>query len=179
MQYNFNFNNRCAVNGIACALTSLIGAKRAPVIVCIGSDRISGDSLGPITGSMLKKKLFLPQIFVLGCLEKTITAKEVNYLNNFIKETLRDRLVICVDSAVGAFSDVGAIKISDSPLIPGSGINKKLAKVGDVSIQGVVTEKGMLCKTALSEVRMNMVYKMSDIISDAIASFILEGNFIL
>lgn len=179
MQYNFNFNNRCAVNGISCALASLISAKRAPIIVCIGSDRISGDSLGPITGSMLKKKLRLPQIFVLGCLEKTVTAKEVNYLNYFLKETFPNRLIICVDSAVGSFSDVGAIKISDAPISPGSGINKKLAKIGDVSIQGVVAEKGILCAAALSEVRMHMIYKMSDIISDSIASFILGESFTL
>lgn len=179
MQYNFNFNNRCAVEGISCALSSLISVGRAPVIVCIGSDRISGDSLGPITGSMLKKKLFLPQIFILGNLEKTVTAKEVNYLNHFLRETFPHRLILCVDSAVGSFSDVGAIKISDAPISPGSGINKKLAKVGDVSIQGVVAEKGLLNAASLSEVRMNMVYKMSDIISDSIASFLLGGNLTL
>lgn len=179
MQYNFNFNNRCAVNGLACALKNLVHAKYAPVIICVGSDKISGDSLGPITGSMLIKKLALPQIFVLGSLESTVTAKEVNYLNTFVKQTYKKRLIICVDSAVGAYSDVGAIKISDSSLMPGSGVNKKTEKIGDVSIQGVVAEKGLLSRTALAEVRMSMVYKMSDIISQALAIYLTESNLYL
>lgn len=176
MQYNFNFNNRCAVGGLACALKNLIRARYAPVIVCVGSDKISGDSLGPITGSMLTKKLALPQIFVLGTLESTVTAKEVNYINNFVRRTFKNRLIICVDSAVGASSDVGAIKISDSSLMPGSGVNKKTDKIGDVSIQGVVAEKGFLSRAALAEVRMNMVYKMSDIISEALALYLSESD---
>lgn len=172
MQYNFYYNNRCAANGVLSALRKFIAAKRAPVIVCIGSDRVSGDSLGPITGSMLKNKLTLPEVFVLGSLESTITAKEVRYLNEFLRETFAKRTIICVDSAVGSLSDVGVIKISDAPLLPGSGINKRLGQIGDVSVQGVVAEKGFLSKSALTEVKMGMVYKMSEIISDSITKYL-------
>lgn len=172
MQYNFYYNNRRAALGVTSALKKFIRADVAPVIVCIGSDRVSGDSLGPVTGSMLKNKLAMPDVFVLGSLENTITAKEVKYLNAFLKETFFKRPIICVDSAVGSLSDVGVIKISDAPLLPGSGINKRLGKIGDVSVQGVVAEKNLLSKSALSEVKMGMVYKMSDIISDSIAKYL-------
>lgn len=171
MQYNFYYNNRRAVVGVLSALKKFVGTDNAPVIVCIGSDRVSGDSLGPITGSMLKNKLPLPDVFVLGSLESTVTAKEVKYLGEFLRETFARRTIICVDSAVGNMSDVGVIKVSDSPLLPGSGINKRLGKIGDVSIQGVVAEKSFLSRSALSEVKMGMVYKMSDIISDSITKF--------
>lgn len=168
MQYNFYYNNRRAVIGVLSALKKFICADKPPVIVCIGSDRVSGDSLGPVTGSMLKNKLNNPQVIVLGSLDGTVTAKEIKYLNSFLRETFLGRTVICIDSAVGSLSDVGVIKISDSPLLPGSGINKRLGKIGDVSVQGVVAEKNFLSKSALSEVKMGMIYKMSDIISDSI-----------
>jgi len=172
MQYNFYYNNRCAVNGISCAIKKFLNTNLAPIIVCVGSDLISGDSLGPLTGSMLKTKLAPKKITVFGSLENTVTAKEVKYLNNLLRKTFLNRLIICVDAAVGEFSDVGVIKVSDSPLYPGSGINKKLGKIGDISVQGVVAEKNLASRAALSSVRMNMVYKMSAIISDSIAGYL-------
>lgn len=179
MQYNFYYNNRRAANGISLALKKLADADRPPIFVCVGSDLISGDSLGPITGSMLKTKIALPQAVILGNLEKTITAKEIKYLAPFLKDTFPTRPIVTVDAAVGDMSDVGVIKVSDAPLSPGSGVNKRLGKIGDVSVQGVVAEKNILSANALAEVRMKMVYKMSDIISDAIADFFAAHDLAL
>jgi len=137
------------------------------------------DSLGPITGSMLKAKMAPPQTVVLGNLENTITAKEIKYLNRFLRDTFPSRLIVTIDAAVGDLSDVGVIKVSDAPLSPGSGVNKRLGKVGDISVQGVVAEKNFLSKRALAEVRMKMVYKMSDVISDAIAEYFVANALAL
>lgn len=141
-----------------------------PVIVCIGSDLAVGDSLGPITGSMLKYKTQGLRAFIYGTLSSPVTAKEIKYLRAFLKETHKGSQIIAVDAAVGAEGDVGLLKLSDSPLFPGAGANKKLGAVGDISIMGIVAEKSLANFGLLNTTRLNLVYTMSEIVSEAIAT---------
>lgn len=146
-----------------------------PVIVCIGSDLAVGDSLGPITGSMLKYKTQGLRAFIYGTLASPVTAKEIKYLRAFLKETHKGSQVIAVDAAVGAEGDVGLLKLSDSPLLPGAGANKKLGAIGDISVMGIVAEKSISNFGLLNTTRLNLVYTMSEIISEAIAT-VLYGR---
>ena len=141
-----------------------------PVIVCIGSDLAVGDSLGPITGSMLKYKTQGLRAFIYGTLASPITAKEIKYLRAFLKETHKGSQIIAVDAAVGTEGDVGLLKLSDSPLFPGAGANKKLGAIGDISIMGIVAEKSLANYGLLNTTRLNLVYTMSEIVSEAIAT---------
>lgn len=56
-------------------LARLLGRYQVsePVILCIGTDRIIGDSLGPLTGSLLKKRAG-EALHVYGTLEHTVHA---------------------------------------------------------------------------------------------------------
>lgn len=141
-----------------------------PVIVCIGSDLAVGDSLGPITGSMLKYKTQGLRAFIYGTLASPITAKEIKYLRAFLKETHKGSQIIAVDAAVGTEGDVGLLKLSDSPLFPGAGANKKLGAIGDISIMGIVAEKSLANYGLLNTTRLNLVYTMSEIVSEAIST---------
>lgn len=145
-----------------------------PVIVCIGSDLAVGDSLGPITGSMLKYKTQGLRAFVYGTLASPITAKEIKYLRAFLKETHKGSQVIAVDAAVGAEGDVGLLKLSDKPLFPGAGANKRLGAIGDISVMGIVSEKSLANYGLLNTTRLNLVYTMSEIVSDAIANVLYQ-----
>gem|GEM_PF-2023013 len=144
MEYSFNIYNKMAGAGILMALNAYIGTNEAPpVILCIGSDLAIGDSLGPVCGTMLQNKNCYKGCFVYGTLKKPVTAKEVKYLNAFLKETHPNSKIIAVDAAVGAAGDIGLITINNKGLKPGLGANKKLPAVGDVSIMGIVAEKSL------------------------------------
>ena len=145
-----------------------------PVIVCIGSDLAVGDSLGPITGSMLKYKTQGLRAFIYGTLASPVTAKEIKYLRTFLKETHKGSQIIAVDAAVGAEGDVGLLKLSDSPLFPGAGANKKLGSIGDISIMGIVAEKSIANYGLLNTTRLNLVYTMSEIVSEAISTVLYQ-----
>lgn len=171
MDYSFNVFNKMAPSGIVIAIDHVLKQKqKPPVILCIGSDLAIGDSLGPICGTMLCEKK-APSVFVYGTLKRTITAKEVKYINAFLQETHPQSPVIAVDAAVGDAGDIGLIKITSNGLKPGAGANKKLARVGDVGILGIVAEKSVFNYSLLNLTRLNLVYKMADIISDALASY--------
>ena len=144
--------------------------KAPPVIVCVGSDLAVGDSLGPITGAMLRYKTQGLRAFIYGTLASPVTAKEIKYLRAFLKETHKGSQIIAVDAAVGAEGDVGLLKLSDSPLFPGAGANKKLGAIGDISIMGIVAEKSLANYGLLNTTRLNLVYTMSEIVSEAIAT---------
>ena len=178
MEYSFNMFNKMAAAGLIMSLDNFLKELSAPpVVLCIGSDLAIGDSLGPITGTMLEQKSSGGGIFVYGTLKKPITAKEVKYLNDFLKETHPDSKVIAVDAAVGEAGDIGLIKIANKSLRPGLGANKRLSQVGDVSIMGIVAEKSVFNYSLLNLTRLNLVYRMADIISDALSSYIGGKNY--
>ena len=172
MEYSFHFYNGMAETGILTALGRLAqNFSSAPIILCIGSDLAIGDSLGPVIGTMLRKKGYGGTVY--GTLKAPITAKEVKYMNNFLQKTHPSAPVIAIDAAVGDEIDIGLIKVTDTALKPGSGANKRLGKVGDLSIMGIVAGRGAFSYTALSLTRLNMVYAMAEVISDAILSWAL------
>ncbi len=193
MEYAFHIYNKLAADGVAMATdkllrtdyskkirktrgagTNLMLEDAPPVIVCIGSDLAIGDSLGPITGSMLKFKTQGLKTFVYGTLAAPVTAKEIRYMRTFLQETHLGSQVIAVDAAVGNEGDIGLVKLNDTPLHPGAGANKRLGALGDVSIMGVVAEKSVSNYALLNTTRLNLVYSMAEMISDGIAALLWE-----
>ena len=196
MEYAFHVYNKLAADGVALATEKLLlvdekrkteGAgmcspsvedgflgEHPPVIVCVGSDLAIGDSLGPITGSMLKFKTQGVGIFIYGTLSAPVTAKEIKYMRTFLKETHRGCPVIAIDAAVGEAGDIGLIKINDTPLLPGAGANKQLGAIGDMSIMGIVAEKSIANYGLLNTTRLNLVYSMAEIISDGLSALLWE-----
>ena len=176
MEFSFNVYNSMAAGGEVLALKRILPElSGAPVIVCIGSDLSVGDSLGPVTGTKLKEKLSGYNVYVYGTLAKPITAHEVKYTNQFIKNTHPDSTIIAIDAAVGAAGDIGLIKVAKRGIKPGSGANKRLSKVGDVSVMGIVAEKSLFNYSLFSSTRLNIVYKMAEIIAEGVATFIVEA----
>ena len=176
MDFSFNLYNSISPEGVCLSLKKTVPVSDyTPVILCIGSDLSVGDSLGPVTGTKLKEKLKGLNCYVYGTLSKPITAHEVRYMNEFLKFTHPNCPVIAVDAAVGLAGDIGLIKIARKGIKPGSGANKKLQKVGDVSVMGIVAERSVFNYSLFSATRLNIIYKMAEIISEGIANYILQA----
>ena len=152
------------------ALHRFLTDDRPPVALCIGSDLVIGDSLGPVCGTLLQERC-RAGIFVYGTLRHPITAKEVKYLNEFLHDTHPGSPVIAVDAAVGAAGDIGLIKVTSGGIKPGAGANKKLEKVGDVGILGIIAEKSVFNYSLLNLTRLNLVWSMADIIARALSEY--------
>ncbi len=190
MEYAFHIYNQLASDGLVMSIDKLLqdsetkkrlSQKRKtvdktppPVIVCVGSDLAIGDSLGPIVGSMLKYKTQGSPAFIYGTLASPVTAKEIKYIRSFLKDTHPYSPIIAVDAAVGVEGDIGLIKALPSPLFPGAGANKRLGSIGDISILGIVAEKSVANYGLLNTTRLNLVYTMSELISDALANLIWQ-----
>lgn len=161
--------NDYSSNGISYTLSQMAGGNR-PVVICIGSDLVLGDSLGPIVGTMLKNKKI--NAYVYGTLGMPITAKEVPILNKFLGTSHPNSVVIAVDAAVGEESDVGMLRVVNGGLKPGLGVDKNLGTVGDISVIGIVAKKSPKNQDLFSFTRLGLVYKMAEKIALGIEGFI-------
>lgn len=179
MEYCFHLQNTVAYMGAQRVLFKMVKDRfYAPVIVCVGSDLAIGDSLGPIVGTMLKNRKEAQNFFVYGSLKTPVTAKEIRYLNEFLKKTHPYSPIIAVDAAVGEKNEIGLIKFSDDSLRPGAGANKRLERVGDCSILGIVAEKENFSFSKLNLTRLSIVYRMAEVIANAICGFLGEMTVI-
>lgn len=143
-----------------CALMSL---GKLPVVLCIGSDRVTGDCLGPLVGQMLVERGV--SAFVYGTLRRPVTALNLKDAVEHIRKAHGDRKILAVDSSVGKTCDVGRIRIAFGAIAPGSADGKVLPKVGDVSITATVTDPH---KTPLAAVRLGIVYELATDIAERI-----------
>lgn len=140
---------------------------RPIVLVCIGTDRSTGDSLGPLVGTLLEEKGPHP-FFVYGTLEDPIHAVNLEEKLREIKQKHFYPFMIGIDACLGKIKSVGAIQLANGPVKPGAGVNKELPAVGDIHLTGIVNVSGFMEFFVLQNTRLNLVLKMAKTISDGI-----------
>lgn len=141
-------------------------ADREPVYVCIGTDRATGDCLGPLVGNRLKSLLPFAQIF--GTLEEPAHAVNLAVILDNIKANIPQALIIAIDACLGKAERIGFINVKKGSLQPGTALNKKLPAVGDFHVSGVVNVGGVLDHLVLQNTRLYVVYRMAELIAESL-----------
>jgi putative sporulation protein YyaC len=136
-------------------------------VVCIGTDRSTGDSLGPLVGYKLQN-IKSSTVKVYGSLESPVHAKNLNDKIREINSSHDKPLILAVNACLGKVEHVGFINVCKGSIIPGSGVSKDLPPVGDVSVKGIVNMGGFMDLMVLQNTRLGMVMKMAEIIASAI-----------
>ncbi|MFP9128075.1 spore protease YyaC [Niallia sp. BSM11] len=137
------------------------------VFVCIGTDRSTGDSLGPLIGTLLAEKK-LGSFFVYGTLNEPIHALNLEEKMMEIHEKHKDPFIIGIDACLGRMKSVGVIHLGDGPVKPGSGVKKELPPVGNIHITGIVNISGLMEFLVLQNTRLSLVLEMAKTISKGI-----------
>lgn len=150
----------------------LFPTDRELVWVCVGTDRSTGDSLGPFVGTMLTEA-GVPNVY--GTLDHPIHALNLAETLERIKEAHPDACIIGIDACLGKAKSVGSMKLRDGALEPGIAAGKVLPSVGDYNIIGVVDVGGFMeyadqgfNKVVLQDTRLSLVIKMAKSITDFI-----------
>lgn len=146
---------------------------RPIILLCIGTDRSTGDSLGPLVGDKLKF-LIRDKVILYGNLENPVHAKNLCTIIDEISCSYSNPFIIAIDACLGSLSNVGKIIIEDKPLSPGAAMNKDLPKVGDLSITGIVNISGALEFMVLQNTRLYTVMLLADVISKGIYHSIIK-----
>jgi len=138
------------------------------IVLCIGTDRSTGDCLGPLVGYKLSLMNKQQNIFIYGTLDNPVHAKNIHDTLDAIKANHQHPFIIAIDACLGNHERIGSIIVDKGPIIPGAGVNKKLPKVGDMYVIGIVNASGFAEYLILQNTRLSLVMKMADIISKGI-----------
>lgn len=137
------------------------------LFLCIGTDRSTGDALGPLTGSHLSERKTFP-FPVVGTLAEPAHALNLEERVNEIQTQNPDSFIIAIDACLGKGSSVGQFLFENAPLFPGQGVGKKLPAVGNMSIKGVVNIAGFMEHAVLQNTRLHLSFEMSRILARAL-----------
>ena len=137
------------------------------VILCIGTDRSTGDSLGPLVGYRLSRYHTLSAM-VVGTLDQPVHATNLCETLERINKEVPNNFIIAVDACLGTHGNIGYITIGKGPLKPGAGLKKELPETGDIHITGIVNHGGFMDFMVLQNTRLSLVMKMSETIADGL-----------
>lgn len=170
-EFRVRVDDALAVHKLATALGRelrlLSGTRQRLAVLCIGTDRSTGDALGPLTGSRLVE-LGCPELFVLGTLAEPVHATNLGAALAKLQACPETPLVVAVDACLGRLESVGSITLARGALRPGTGVNKNLPAVGDLHITGIVNVGGFMEYMVLQNTRLHLVYRMAQVIASGI-----------
>ncbi|MGI6658713.1 MAG: spore protease YyaC [Dethiobacteraceae bacterium] len=157
---------------IKVVLQKLLAASFCPgqqqlVILCIGTDRSTGDALGPLIGTQLTKKP-IQDAAIYGTLAEPVHAVNLADTITAIYHRFPRPYIIAIDACLGKPESVGAVDIGLGPLRPGAGVSKTLPAVGDIYISGIVNTAGFLEYYILQNTRLNIVFNLAESIAQGI-----------
>lgn len=164
-KFRVHVHDQLAAEKIYLALVEKLGICSgseidAVVLLCIGTDRSTGDCLGPLVGSQLSRE-HQEFFHIYGTLDHPVHAANLQENIDTIKQKYKRPFIVAIDACLGSPDNIGCINICDGPLQPGAGVNKSLPPVGDIYITGIVNVGGFMEYLVLQNTRLNLVMKMS------------------
>src|SRR5688572_20897286 len=85
------------------------------ICVCIGTDRSTGDALGPMVGTMLTRQP-LSGIHVYGTLDDPVHALNLEETMNHITHHHQQSIILAIDACLGKAKSVGSIQVGLGPI---------------------------------------------------------------
>lgn len=172
---NDKFNVSYKINEKLCELVESTEKKYERVaFICLGTDRSTGDSFGPLVGHNLSK-LSIYDFDVYGTLYNPVHAQ--NLSETLKKIDIENTLIIAIDSSLGNYNHIGCISMGKGEIKPGMGVGKELPSVGDIFICGIVNVSGFAPTLLLQCTRLSLVYTMAEVTTNSIR-YLLHKKFL-
>lgn len=137
------------------------------LFLCIGSEKISGDSLGPMVGTLLKEKYKVPYP-VIGTEEHPVNGINISRYKEHIKKYFPTHKIVAIDAALGEEKDLWSIRFREGGIKAGGAVGTNNTMIGDVGILGVVGEKGVNAMQTLLNASFPSVVNLAERIANTI-----------
>ena len=141
--------------------------KSKVLFLCIGTDRSTGDSLGPLIGYKLAEQN-MRNASVIGTLDSPVHALNLEYSVKRAEDIYSNSIIVAIDASVGNVEHIGYVTLGRGPLKPGLGVQKNLNAVGDMFITGIVGASGNGDPFMLQSVRLSVVMRLADYICKSV-----------
>ncbi len=132
------------------------------VVLAIGTDRSTGDSLGPLVGTGLESYSSALGFSVWGTLDRPTHANNLEETVTRIRSEHEKPFIVALDACLGKIENIGSVTVAPGSLRPGAGVNKELPEVGDLHITGTVNVGGFMEYFVLQNTRLSLVINMAD-----------------
>lgn len=150
------------IHTLSALLNSIPRQTAELLILCIGSDRSTGDALGPLVGSMLQAYSIKN---VIGTLSEPVHALNIEQKLAFIEVNFSSPMILAIDASLGQKQNIGSVEIGSGSVKPGAAVQKKLPAIGDLYITGIVNVGGFMEFMVLQSTRLNLVIRLARFIS--------------
>lgn len=137
-------------------------AAREITFLCIGTDRSTGDALGPLVGTRLTELGFAN---VIGTLDSPCDASNLEMRASLIP---KEHIIVAIDACLGTPASVGCYLASGQPLLPAQSVGRTLPAVGHYSVAAVVNINGPKPYWTLQMTSLYKVMRMADELAEAI-----------
>ncbi|TXL63386.1 spore protease YyaC [Cerasibacillus terrae] len=138
---------------------------REYIVACIGTDRSTGDALGPLVGTYLSEKK-PKHLTIYGTLQEPVHATNLTEYIDHIQNNHQNPFIIAIDACLGKPNSIGNLIASKEALKPGAALNKSLPLIGDIHIAGVVNVSGFMEYAVLQNTRLSFVNEMAKELSN-------------
>ncbi len=146
-----------------------IDAGRPLIFLCIGSDRATGDCLGPLVGQHLCEAFHesAKKAVVYGTLHRTVHAGNLVNTLAEIQNRFSHPYIIAIDASLGVSEHIGYVTLGEGCLRPGIGVSHSLPATGDIHITGIVN-----CTTRNNHITLQTTNLLTVV---ELARFIADG----
>lgn len=163
------FSSTKISQGLSNLLYTLNPQRREVIVLCIGTDRSTGDCLGPLVGTALRQfRLFHWPVY--GTLNEPVHAVNLVQSVQTMSCQHHNPFIIAVDACLGKLERVGFINVRPGAIQPGTALKKSLPAVGDIHISGVVNVGGFMEHMVLQNTRLSLVYNMANVVAQGIGN---------
>ena len=109
------------------------------IVLCIGSNKIYGDSLGPRTAEKLT--LINNDCIIYGNMRKSINGNNLAGYVSMLRSRHPDAVIVAVDACLTTHTeDVGLVKLLPYGVNAGKAVKQDALPVGEISVIGIVGE---------------------------------------
>ncbi len=143
-------------------LAAAYPGRETLAMLCIGTDRSTGDAYGPLLGTALADQGWP---LVIGTMEAPCDA---NRLQAAIAAIPADAVVIAFDACLGKEDDIGQFSIAEGPLTPAAATGGLHGPVGHYSIAAVVGRRSIKPLWELQSASLRQVMAMAGATAQAI-----------
>ena len=148
------------------------------VFLCIGTNKIIGDSVGPIVGNYLKK-LQNEYLQIYGTLDDTINFFNAKDVIEGIYQNLENPYLITIDAALSNSNNKGDIVLSEGYIKIGKALQKSICFYSDINIKCIVgksyLEKEKNIKE-LEKVSLAEILGMAELVATGIKNVLKKSN---
>lgn len=141
------------------------------VILCIGTNKLIGDSIGPVVGQKLKKEKMKEKVCVYGDLKESINFKNAKTVLEKIFKSYEKPFIITIDSALGTEQMINKIVVNKGIIRIGKSLGRSICYPSHITIKGVVGENKNTYDDnikILNEVEPELIWNLSNIMVDGI-----------